>query len=81
VAASPPSVGSPPLAHSHLEAAREGEEVAEEVRRSATEKAALAGEMQTSPMSPPSPPRESPGRELFPVCLDPVLPGAGRAEQ
>ena len=80
-AKSPPSVGSPPRARARLEAAREEEEVAEEVGRSAAEKAAPAGEMRTPPVLPPSPPRECPGWELFPVGQDPVLPGAGRAEQ
>ena len=38
-------------------------------------------EVWTPPASPPSPPQENPGRELFPIGQDPILPGAGRAEQ
>ncbi|XP_039786419.1 uncharacterized protein LOC120652614 [Panicum virgatum] len=78
---SPPSVGSPPRSHAHREAAQGGEEEAEGVGRSAAEEATLVEVMWTPPASLPSPPQEDPGRELFPVGQDPVLPGAGRAEQ
>ena len=49
--------------------------------RSAAEEATLAEEMRTPPASLPSPPQEDSSLELFPVGQDPVLPGAGRAEQ
>jgi hypothetical protein len=38
-------------------------------------------EVWTPPALPPSPPQENPGRELFPIGQDPILPGAGHAEQ
>ena len=55
--------------------------MAEEVGRSATEKAASAGEMQTPPASPPSPPQESPARELFLAGQDQALSGDDHVEQ
>ena len=51
------------------------------VGRSTAEKAASSEEMRTPPASPPSPPRESPARELFPAGQDQVLPGADLVEQ
>ena len=76
-AMSPPMVGSPPQTRARQEAAQ-GEE--EEAERSADEKAAPMEVVQTPPASPPSPPQENPGQELFPNGQDPILPEAGRTE-
>ena len=80
-ATSPPSVGSPPRTRTRLEAARNEDEVTEEVGRSTAEKAASAGQVRTPPASLPSPPRESLARELFPAGRDQALPGADSVEQ
>jgi hypothetical protein len=57
------------------------EEEVEEAGLSAAEKAASSEGMRTPPALLPSLPWENPGRELFPVGRDPILPEAGRAEQ
>ena len=80
-ATSPPSMGSPPRTRVRLEAAQGEEEEAEEDRQTAAEKAALSEGMRMPPASQPSLPQENPGRELFPVVQDPILPGAGHAAQ
>jgi len=73
-------VRSPPRTRAHREAAQGEEEVTEAVGRSATEKAASAGEMQTPPASPLSPPQESPARELFLAGQDQALSGDDHVE-
>jgi hypothetical protein len=80
-ATSPPSVGSLPQTRVHWEVAQGEEQAAKEAGQSVAGKATTVEEVRAPPASPVEPPPEHPGRELFPVGQDPVLPGAGRAEQ
>jgi len=74
-------VGSPPRSCDRREAALGEEEEAEDAGRSAAERPAPMEVARTPRASPPSPPKENQGWELFPARQDPVLLVAVRAEQ
>ena len=74
-ARSPPSVGSPLRSRVRRETALGEEEEAEHAERAVPMEVA-----RTPPMSPPNPPQENSGRELFPARQDPILPGVVHVE-